>query len=185
MSKVTCKNCELENPDTSKYCGGCGYTLPKVEKEQVDQKTVVNTPKESKSKKVVQALVTVAAFLIAYFGVQKLFFNTSNIDGELMSVASEINESLPIMLDKETRLDATVTLPENVFQYNYTLVNMEKSTTDIEYLKSSIEPNVINNAKTNPDMAMLREYKVTFSYYYKDRNGVFLFKVLIGPEDYE
>ena len=101
-----------------------------------------------------------------------------------MNAASEINKSCPMMVDKETRLDNTIALPENVFQYNYTLVNMEVATTDVNQLENYVKPILINTVKTNPDMKTNREHKTTMGYSYKDKNGIFLFKILVTPDLY-
>jgi hypothetical protein len=39
-----------------------------------------------------------------------------------MAAANELNKSCLMMVDQDTRLDNAVALPENVFQYNYTLI---------------------------------------------------------------
>ena len=88
------------------------------------------------------------------------------------------------MVDKETRLDNAVALPNNIFQYNYTLINMEKATTDINRIETYLTPIVINGVKTNPEMKFNRENKTTMGYYYKDKNGEFLFKILVSPDLY-
>ena len=88
------------------------------------------------------------------------------------------------MIDQETRLDNVIALPDNVLQYNYTMVNKEKEAIDINGLQKYIEPVVLNNMKTNPDMKAYRENRTTMTYSYKDKNGVFLFKISITPEMY-
>ena len=102
-----------------------------------------------------------------------------------MEAASEINENCPIMIDNDTRLDNTVAMPNNIFQYNYTLVNLEKNEINIEELRSFIEPNVVNNVKTNPEMKAYKDNKVTMSYFYKDKKGEYLLEINVTPEQYE
>jgi hypothetical protein len=101
-----------------------------------------------------------------------------------MKAASELNEYCPIMVDKETRLDNAMALPGNIIQYHYTLVNMEKAKTDISQLDDKLSPTIINIVKTNPDMKIFRDQKATVGYYYKDKNGEFLFEVLVTPDLY-
>jgi hypothetical protein len=88
------------------------------------------------------------------------------------------------MVDQDTRLDNAVALPGNVFQYNYTLVNLEKSEVNIDTVKKYIEPGIINNVKTSPDLKAYRDNKVTMAYYYKDKNGVFVLKISVTPDMY-
>jgi hypothetical protein len=89
------------------------------------------------------------------------------------------------MVDNATRLDNVIVMPDNILQYNYTLVKWVKDSININELKSHIEPTIINLIKTNPDMKTLCDSKTTFRYYYKDRKGVYLFRIVVTPEQYE
>ena len=100
-----------------------------------------------------------------------------------MKIASEINKTCPIILDKETRLDNTVAMPNNALQYNYTLINMEKETSDTTELKNYILPIVTNGIKTSPQMEFQRKNRTTLKYYYKDKNGKYLFHFVITAQN--
>ena len=165
-----CNECGGDNADNFKYCRNCGYELPI---QKIDYK------------KLTGIIVGAIAFIVAYFFVQQLLFRAPNLDDAMMKIASEINESCPIMIDSETRLDNTITLPSKVFQYNYTLINMEKEAVDIIMLKNHLEPNITNFVRTNPDMKFQRDNKVTVNYYYKDKNGNYLLTISVTPEQYE
>jgi hypothetical protein len=89
------------------------------------------------------------------------------------------------MVDAETRLDNAVSLPKKVFQYNYTLVNVEKETANTEEMQKFLEPNIVNLVKTNPQMKPMRDLKTTINYYYKDKDGTFLFLISLTPDNYE
>ena len=138
----------------------------------------------NKKKNNIGAIVGLIVGGLTFVLVQQLFFKEPTYDELMMKAASEINKSCPIMVDHETRLDNAVALPENVFQYNYTLVNMEKAAIDVPRLENYLRPTLINNVKTNPDMKINRDNKTTMGYYYKDRHGEFLFKILITPDLY-
>ncbi len=122
-------------------------------------------------------------YVIGYYAVG--FLKKPAFDKVLMETASEINKSCPIMIDNATRLDNSIALPDNVFQYNYTLLNMVKDSVKIDDLKNYLEPTIINFVKTNPDMKTMRDYKTTVNYYYKDKTGVYLFTISVKPEQYE
>lgn len=113
----------------------------------------------------------VIAYILAQFAVSYLFKKPS-IDETLMSAASEINKSCPIMVDAETRLDNCGALPNKVFRYNYTLVNYVKDSINIGVLEENLRPSLINSVKTSPEMKFQRDNNVTLSYYYKDKAGV-------------
>jgi hypothetical protein len=103
----------------------------------------------------------------------------------MMMAASELNKSCPIMVDKVTRLDNAVALPDNVFQYNYTLVGFDKSQVDEATIRKAIEPGLFNNVRTNPDLKVYREHKTTLAYNYRDKNGSFILKILVTPDLYK
>jgi len=125
-------------------------------------------------------------YAVGQFGGEKLvsLFKKPAIDKAMMEMASEINKSCPFMVDNLTRLDNAVAMPNNVFQYNYTLINIVKDSLDINELKNNIEPTIINFVKTNPDMKAMRDNKTTVNYYYKDMTGVFLLTISVGPDKY-
>jgi hypothetical protein len=133
----------------------------------------------------VKSTIGIVVGVVAYFLVKQFLFPPVTFDKAMMEAASELNKSCPITVDAETRLDNAVALPDNIFQYNYTLINYAREELDIEVVKSNIQPGIINNVKTNPDLSAYREHKVTIAYYYKDKNSDFLFKILVGPDLYD
>ncbi len=136
-------------------------------------------------KKVIGMITGATAFLIAYFAVQQVFFKSPTFDKQMMQIASELNKSCPIMVDAETQLDNAVALPDNIFQYNYTLVSMERVTVEISELENYLQPIILNNIKTNPDLKTFRDNDVIMAYNYKDKNGEHLFKLTFKPENYK
>ncbi len=111
--------------------------------------------------------------------------NKSVVDQTLVKVASQLNKTLPMEVDSETRLDNTMALPNKVFQYNYTLVNMLSTEVDTTQLLSFVKPNVINNIKTNPQMSYFRDNEVSVNYLYKDKEGNFITLLKVTPEEYQ
>lgn len=138
----------------------------------------------NKGKRIASYAGVAVGILVAAL-VQQYFFAAPSFDKKMVKVASNLNKTCPIMLDKETRLDNTVALPGHVFQYNFTLVHMTKGSVDVQALKKYIEPNALNNIKTNPDLKVFRDNKTTMNYFYRDKNGTFLLKISITPDQYE
>jgi hypothetical protein len=103
----------------------------------------------------------------------------------MMAAASEINKTCPIMVDQYTRLDNVLAMPDNACQYNYTLVNIDKSEVNLDIVKKYIKPGLINNVKTSPDLKIYRDNKTTMVYNYRDKNGVFILKYSVTPDMYE
>ena len=138
---------------------------------------------KSGNQKTISVVIGVVFAILAFFAVQH-FFSAPKLNKELVNLANEINKSLPMMGDSETRLDNTMAYPNNTFQYTYTLVNYDKESIDIVELKKNLEPRIINELKSNPQMQWQRDNKVTLEYYYKDKNGIYLFTITVKPEQY-
>lgn len=141
-------------------------------------------PTTNKRKTTLGSVLGIVAFGLSYFAVQQIFFKPATFDKAMMAAAGELNKSCPIMVDQNTRLDNAVALPGNIFQYNYTLVNLSKSEVNIDTVKKYVEPGIINNVKTNPDLKTYRDNKVTMAYNYKDKNGLFVLKISVTPDLY-
>lgn len=132
--------------------------------------------------------VTFAIFYaIGTLGEEKLvgLLRKPAYDKAMMEFASELNKSCPIMVDNATRFDNAMALPNNVFQYNYTLIHLLKDSINIDELKKYLEPNLINFVRTNPDLKIVRDHKTTMNYYYKDMVGIHILTISVKPEQYE
>jgi len=186
MEKNKCANCETDNFVTSKYCSNCGYELPKLQFEDAPQNIPVKSKRKLTNSQMIGIIVGMAVAAIVSTGVQKWLFPKPTIDKVLVELASKLNKEMcPMMLDMDTRADNAMALPNKTFLYNYTLVNFENGMIDTTEIKKIIEPNIINGIKTNPNMEYFRDNKVTMRYYYKDKNGNYLFSIIVTPEQYK
>jgi hypothetical protein len=128
-------------------------------------------------------IIGIVGFGLSYFVSQQFFYKSVSFDKTMMEAASELNKTCPVMIDKETRLDNTATAG-NVFNYNFTLVNVSKSEISIDTIKKYTEPGLINNVKTNPDLKIFRDNNITLEYNYRDKDGVFVMKISVTPDMY-
>jgi hypothetical protein len=126
-----------------------------------------------------------ATFFIISCGAESGGDNKDVYNKELMTAASEINKSCPIMVDAETRLDNAVAMPNTTFAYNYTLVNIENGTLDTTELKKVLTPGMQNNIRTSPAMKSMRDIGCSFVYNYRDKKGIYMLSIIITPEDYQ
>ncbi len=159
-----------------------------ISEDKIQHVTETKKPKVKDVKYWVGFIIAFAIFYaIGELGGEKIIelFRGDTFDRALMTVASEINKSCPIMVDNATRLDNAIALPGKTLQYNYTLINMLKDSVDTNKLKNSIEPILINYIKTNPGMKDMRDQNTTLKYYYKDMTGKYLFTITVKPEQYE
>ena len=188
MSKIViCTNCTEENDSSARYCSKCGYKIPEVEIEAKESEAIKNTKKSDDKKNIKKKIIATILSLIfffAFFFAAKFIFKTDNIDSELTKIASEINKNCPFNVDKDTRLDGVLALPNKTIQYNYTLTSYSKEEINIEEASEYIFKNSLENIKNNPDMKYLKDKDVNFTYSYKDKKKVYLFKVDVKPSDY-
>ena len=133
-----------------------------------------------------RSIYTITGFILGLLIVFSCLQSCSkSFEKELQQASSDLNKTCPTLIDKETRLDNTAVLPGSVFQYNYTMVNIVKDSVNVDEVQKIMEPSLINSVKTNPDLKIYRDNKVTLAYNYKDKNGVFVLKISVTPEKYE
>jgi uncharacterized RDD family membrane protein YckC/Tfp pilus assembly protein PilE len=112
---------------------------------------------------------------------KKLAEANSNNDAQLSAIASETNKSLPMMVDKETRLDATYGA-SNEFVYKYTLVNILGKSIPESRLKSAMEKKITNTVCTTKqtyDDFIAKGITVSYTYYGKD--GTLIGTISVSP----
>ena len=213
MHYLKCSNCGHFNELKTEYlvfCSACGKRLvnnysdwikrnpgKSIDEFRQEVCTTENTSQDTKKSSsgktkgirywIGFTIVFASAMIIGQLGGDKItsFFSKPAFDQSMMAMASEINKTCPIMVDNATRLDNAIALPDNVFQYNYTLVDMIRDSVNIEELKGFVEPTIINFVRTNPDMETIRKNDVIIKYYYKDKAGNYLFTITVTPEQYK
>jgi hypothetical protein len=70
-------------------------------------------------------------------------------------------------------------------QYDYTLVTLAKTEVNADTIRKIMEPKIIDNVKTSPQMKPYRDLKATLIYDYRDKNGESLLRISVSPEMYE
>ena len=133
-------------------------------------------------------IIIVAIFfgsIIGKLSIEYFYSKSVSIDEKLVLMANELNKKAPIIVDKDTRFDNVNALLDKTVQYNYTLINYLKKDIDINQLKINLRLPILNYIKTNPDLKLFTDNKVTMEYVYKDKVGVFLFKLQFKYDDYK
>ena len=120
-----------------------------------------------------------------FFATRVLFPKHSDLEQKLLLEANEINKTCPLIVDDATRLDNAVVYPNNVYQYNYTLVNLTRNDINPEVAIKSLEPKIIENVKKDVALKTLKEAFTTLNFSYRDRNGEFVFRIIITPDKYK
>ncbi len=141
---------------------------------------------EKNNQKITTTLKRIILFIVIIMLIQIIRqFLQIPMDKALTQTANRLNKECPIHVDKETRLDSVIALPNKILQYNYTFINYLKKDLLMTYIKKNLEPDLIELVKTSQELKSLRENGVIMNYNYNDKKGEFLLKISITPEMYK
>lgn len=140
-----------------------------------------NAGKNKKFSRTILFAIIVAILLIIRFA----FAKDAPFKPVLKEAAMEVNKTCPQVIDKETRLDSVTVHDQNTFRYNYTLIDQQKDSMDVEMFVLSVEPLMIDNAKNNTELSLFRENQVTLEYVFRDASQQFVTRITITPERYQ
>lgn len=107
----------------------------------------------------------------------------SNLDMALTQVASKINETLPMMVDKDTRLDTTYGGPGKNFSYIYTFPSYASTELDADTVGSEILPGIKKNVCGNKEMQDMLRSGVTAHYVYRGNDGIEIARLNVALSD--
>jgi hypothetical protein len=145
--------------------------------------------KESKKKWLSATLVAVVAAAIGGAvgreGVRFLFGGANDVRSQrvLSKVASELNKTLPMQVDKETELMAVAGL-EAVIVYSYRLINSSADDVDLTTFSSAMRPQLVNSACTTPQTRdRFLKKGVTMRYMYADKDRRHIATIDVKPSD--
>lgn len=107
------------------------------------------------------------------------------INKKLTEMASNLNESAPVMLDDFTRFDKATVTNDNVFQYNYTVLNTQNPDSLIKEVESSLIKNIKLEFNTNPQLLFFKENNISIDYVYNDENSKIIRRIQIDSSNYK
>jgi len=115
-------------------------------------------------------VAVIGGAIIGKWAVSDLFTQSPEDKTKLlMQTASKMNANLPMNIDSDTILFATIGV-QNKFTYNYQLPNYEKENLDIDAFVDAMSPNINNSVCTIDDMKAFRDLGIVVSYSYFDAN---------------
>lgn len=107
------------------------------------------------------------------------------INKKLTEMASTLNESTPVMLNNFTRFDNATVTEENIFQYNYTVLNIQNPDSLIKEVEISLIENIKHEFNTNPQLRFFKENNVSIEYVYNDENRELIRRIQIDSSNYK
>ena len=108
----------------------------------------------------------------------------TTLNSNLIAAANNINSHAPIVIDSMLRFDRVNALNGNTFQYNYTLLTLDKSQIDTNLLKTSGRQLLIDQMKQNPQSSVFRENGIVLEAKYADKDGAYVTLISINPNEY-
>lgn len=108
-------------------------------------------------------------------------------DSRLKKLSDLVNKNVPVKVDEMTTLTGTSVPSPNTLQYEYKVEQVVKADLDETKMPGIIEsakPDLIQNAKTNSEMELLRELNTKLIYLYKDVNGDELYRIEVKGDEY-
>ncbi|MFZ4702549.1 MAG: hypothetical protein ACOYMG_21095 [Candidatus Methylumidiphilus sp.] len=106
-----------------------------------------------------------------------------SIEEELAETAKKYNNNLPMMVDKDTRLDYTIGGSGKTFTYLYTLPSNPSTDYDRASFRAEITPIVKANVCKLTGMKPFFKAGITAFYVYRGNDGVEIARLAITPQD--
>jgi len=127
--------------------------------------------------------IIIFAFITAVLKIA-LYKSPTTLNDDMIKTANEINSHAPIIVDSTTRLDRVEALPGNIFQYNYTLLTLDKSQIDTNLLKTSGRQSIIDQIKYNPKASIFKDNNIVIQAKYVDKEDKYVGTISIYPNEY-
>ncbi len=106
---------------------------------------------------------------------------SASVHQALTELANQLNSSLPMRVDENTRWDSTMALPGRVLLYSYTIIGVSPEDFDRRGFESELHGVMTRNYETSPDMEVFRDARVTLVFNYRFENGQFAARVEVKP----
>ena len=107
------------------------------------------------------------------------------LNRQLNKMADNLNESTPTVLDPHTRFDSVGVTTDNVFQYYYTLINIDNPEKLLKEQKEEIINNMGSAFTTDKSLRIFTKNNVTLQYIYRDTSHAVIDIITIDPEKYK
>lgn len=121
-------------------------------------------------------------YLISFWGCTS---KNRELNRQLNEMASNLNGSTPVMLDRFTRFDSASVTKDNEFCYYYTILNTTNADSLFSELKQTISENIRSQVASSPDLRIFRDNDVTLRYFYRDSLQNVVHDITITPDQYK
>lgn len=109
--------------------------------------------------------------------------NEAAVEESIRQASNQINGSLPMMMDKYTRVDSTITGPGKRWAYIITLVSLKGGDINLKELHKVMDDKIRNGVCTTKEMQFFVKNGVQIVYRYSDNDGVAIGDIIVNPGD--
>lgn len=106
------------------------------------------------------------------------------VEAKLIAEAESLNKQLPIMIDKETRLDVVLIHGKQI-HYKCTLVNFSGKSFDNEQFLKNVKESIVKSQKNDTGIMNSLRKDVSYHYRYFDNDNVLIGVINIDRNDHE
>ena len=142
------------------------------------------TPEEKKKRR--NASIGAAIGVSIAMAITSLFTQSNYLsDKDLLKEVQKGNSICPIIVDEFTRIDSFSMPKSKTFMQHGTAIGIVKEEANLDTIRKYIEPSLLENTRTNPQLKPARNSKVTFIYSFNDMNGEVFYEYIVTPEMYK
>ena len=99
-------------------------------------------------------------------------------------MATNLNRSAPTALDQHTRFDSVAVTSDNIFQYYYTITNIENPRELLQEQKDEMIENIEKAFATDRSLQIFVKNSVTMEYIYRDISQKVIDTITIDASTY-
>lgn len=141
------------------------------------------TPEEKKKKR--NASIGVVIGVCVAMIVSALFTQNNHFsDNDLLKEVKKGNNLCPMLIDEFTRIDS-FSMPKSKTFMQHATIDIIKEEANLDTIRKYIEPGLLENAKTNPQLKLARKNNITIVYSFNDINGEIFYEYTITPDMYK
>lgn len=127
----------------------------------------------------------VLAIVVSLLFMQCTGNSDKSLHKELVKRAAELNQSTPVALDQYTRFDSVGVTKDNIFQYYYTITNINNPQQLITLQKEEMIQQMDKMYATDRSLQFFVTNGVPMEYIYRDRDQNVIDIITIETEKYK
>lgn len=131
----------------------------------------------------INRIFAVAFWIITVVMLVQCTSDEERLHKELSKMADNLNKSTPVAFDLHTRFDSVAVTSENVFQYFYTVTDIDNPDALLREKKADIIDKMKKAFETDRSLQIFVQNNVTMEYIYRDTSQKVIDKIRIDASN--